>query len=115
MIFGEPESQPQGRPQGQPQGQQQQQVRLDASGLETVYANFFALAGSQDEVTVYFGASSPMPNMREPFVKLSHRLMLLPANAKRLMMALQQAVKQHEDHFGPIEIAPPPQQQGGKA
>ncbi|MBI5864997.1 MAG: DUF3467 domain-containing protein [Planctomycetes bacterium] len=104
MIFGEEDSQHQNRPP-----QQQQQVRLDASTMETVYANFFALAGSPDEVTIYLGANSPLPNVREPFVKLSHRVMLMPANAKRLMIALQQTVKAHEDRFGPIEIAPPGQ------
>ncbi len=109
MIFGEEENQPQNRP---PQ-QAQQQVRLDASTMETVYANFFALAASPDEVTIYLGANSPLPNVREPIVKLSHRLMLMPANAKRLMIALQQTVKAHEDRFGPIEIAPPNQGQAG--
>jgi hypothetical protein len=104
MIFGEENSQPQGR-----QPQQQQQVRLDASTMDTVYANFFALAGSPDEVTIYLGANSPLPNVREPMIKLSHRVMLMPANAKRLMLALQQTVKAHEDRFGPIEIATPGQ------
>lgn len=100
MIFGEDES----RPQPQPQ---QQQITLDASGMETIYANFFALAGSADEVTVYLGANSPMPGAKQPAVKISHRLMLLPQNAKRLLIAMQQTVKAHEDRFGPIEIAPP--------
>lgn len=109
MIFGE-ENQP--RPGQGGQQQQQQQIRLDASTMETVYANFFALAGSPEEVTVYFGANSPLPNVREPIVKLSHRLMLLPQNAKRLMIALQQTVKAHEDRFGPIELPPPPSPQG---
>lgn len=104
MIFGEEDSQPQSRPP-----QQQQQVRLDASTMETVYANFFALAGSPDEVTIYLGANSPLPNVREPMIKLSHRVMLMPANAKRLMLALQQTVKAHEDRFGPIEITTPGQ------
>lgn len=109
MIFGEENTAQPGRG-GQPQQPQQQQIRLDASGMETAYANFFALAGSQDEVTLYLGASSPMPNVREPMVKLSHRVMLMPQNAKRLMIALQQTIKAHEDRFGPIEIAPPPSQ-----
>lgn len=103
MIFGEEDSQPMG-PQPQPQPQQ---IRLDTATMETVYANFFALAGSADELVVYLGANSPLPGMQQPTVKLSHRLMLLPANAKRLMIALQQAVKAHEDRFGPIELPPP--------
>lgn len=88
--------------------QQPGQIRLELGTMETVYANFFALAGARDELTIYLGANAPLPNVTQPFVKVSHRLMLLPANAKRLMLALQQAVKAHEDHFGPIEIAPPP-------
>ena len=76
--------------------------------MKTIYANFFALAGAPDEITLYVGANTPLPSMKEPSVKLSHRIILLPANAKRLMMALQQTVKAHEDRFGPIEIPPPP-------
>jgi hypothetical protein len=76
--------------------------------METIYANFFALAGAPDEITLYLGANSPMPGVKEPTAKVSHRVMLLPANAKRLMVALQQTVKAHEDRFGPIELPPPP-------
>lgn len=113
MIFGEPESQP--NPQGHPQ--QQQSIQLDAMQMDTVYANFFALAGAPDEVTLYLGTNLQLPGMPRPAIKLSHRVILLPANAKRLLIALQQTVQQHEDRFGPIEIAPPPPPQrppGGK-
>lgn len=105
MIFGEEDDQPM---ESQPQHPQQpQQIRLDVSTMETVYANFFALAGSPDELVIYFGTNSPLPNVSQPAIKVSHRLMLLPANAKRLLLALQQAVKAHEDRFGPIELPPP--------
>lgn len=102
MIFGEENEQPT-PPRPQPQ---QQQIRLDTGTMETVYANFFALAGSPDEMVIYLGANSPLPNVPQPTIKVSHRLMLLPANAKRLLLALQQAVKAHEDRFGPIELPP---------
>ena len=103
MIFGEDEDQSM-----EPQHPQQpQQIRLDVSTMETIYANFFALAGSPDELVIYFGTNSPLPNTPQPAVKVSHRLMLLPANGKRLMLALQQAVKAHEERFGPIELPPP--------
>ena len=100
MIFGEEDAQPMG-PQPQPQ-----QVRLDTTGMDTVYANFFALAGSQDELVLYVGANSPLPNVPQPSLKGSHRVMMLPANAKRLMLALQQAIHAHEERFGPIELPP---------
>lgn len=109
MIFGEEdqpmESQP---PQGLPQ-----QIRLDTDAMETIYANFFALAGSSDELVIYFGANSPLPNVPQPAIKVSHRLMLLPANGKRLLIALQQAIKAHEDRFGPIELPPQRRPPGG--
>ncbi len=102
MIFGENNDQSM-----EPQQPRPQQIKLDTSTMETVYANFFALAGSPDELVVYLGTNSTLPNMPQPMVKVSHRLMMLPANAKRLMLALRQAVKAHEDRFGPIELPPP--------
>ena len=99
MIFGEENEQPQSQPQ---------QIRLDIAQMETVYANSFALAGSSDEIILYVGANLPMPNMKQPTVRISHRITLLPANAKRLMLALRQTVKAHEERFGPIELPPPP-------
>lgn len=108
MIFGEENSQSPERPLHS----QRQQVRLDASGMKTIYANSFALASSADEITVYIGVNSPMPGMKQPTVKVSHRMILIPQNAKRLALALQQTVKAHEDRFGPIELPPPPR--GGR-
>ena len=106
MIFGEEDDQPM-EPQAPHHGHQPQQITLDTSTMKTVYANFFALAGSPDEMVVYLGANSPLPGLTQPAIKVSHRVILLPANAKRLLLALQQAVKAHEDRFGPIELPPP--------
>ncbi|MGD8451153.1 MAG: DUF3467 domain-containing protein [Phycisphaerae bacterium] len=102
MIFGEEDSQQPGQPQGQPQ-----QVRLDVGQMETVYANSFAVAGSAEEIVLHLGTNLPMPGLKQPVVKITHRVALLPANAKRLMIALQQTMKAHEDRFGPIELPPP--------
>jgi hypothetical protein len=103
MIFGEDESrQP---PPANPQGPK---IRFDLSRMESLYANFVALAGSAEEIVLYLGANSPLPGQTEPIVLVSHRVVMLPGNAKRLMVALQQTVKAHEDRFGPIELAPPP-------
>jgi len=98
MIFGEESSQPKGRPQ---------QIRLDVAQMETVYGNSFAITGSADEIVLYVGTNLPLPNVKEPVVRMSHRITLLPSNTKRLMMLLQQTIKAHEDRFGPIEIMPP--------
>lgn len=109
MIFGEEDSQ---SPQN-PQRPQQKQIRLDATGMDTVYANSFALGSSAEEITIYLGVSAPLPGVQQPVVKISHRLMLIPQHAKRLMLALQHTIRAFEDRFGPIELPPPPQQPGG--
>jgi len=114
MIFGEEDNafmdpQPPQNP-GQPQG-----IRLDISRTDTFYANFFALSGSQDELVLYFGANTPIPNATQPVVPVSHRLIMVPPNAKRLALALQQAIKAHEDRFGPIELPPPRRPPSGTA
>src|SRR5690606_20012274 len=74
MIFGEENTGPQDLPgAGRPQQPQQQQIQLDTSQMETIYANFFALAGSADEIVAYLGANTPMPGARQPVIKLSQR------------------------------------------
>lgn len=109
MIFGEDEPQPQQQP---PPGAQQ--VRLDASSVETVYSNAFAVASSAEEITLYLGVNSPLPGMKQPTIKVSHRLVLIPPNAKRLLQLMQKTVQTYEERFGPIELPPPPRPpQGG--
>ena len=109
MIFGENDSQQPHQPPGGQGGQQQ--VRIDAGGMDTVYANSFMMASSEDEITMFVGANTPMPGLKQPMIKITHRMVLLPRNAKRLMLALKQTVAAHEDRFGPIELPP---QQGGQ-
>ncbi|MDX2198815.1 MAG: DUF3467 domain-containing protein [Phycisphaerae bacterium] len=109
MIFGEEESNPMAN-QPQQGNNQQQQVRIDASRMDTIYSNFFATSATGEEITVYLGANSLAPNSTQPMPILSHRLMLTPPNAKRMMQALQQTVTAYEKNFGPIEVTPPPRQ-----
>lgn len=107
MIFGEEDSGPMANQPNPGGNQKQQEVRIDASRMETVYCNMYAISAAPDEVTLFIGANSMMPNANVPIAILSHRVVLQPANAKRLMLALQQTVAAHEKNFGPIEIAPP--------
>lgn len=112
MIFGEEDTQPMAQPpqSNQPNQQNQRQVTVDASRMETVYANMFAISFLPDEMTVFLGTNTVLPQANTPLAMLSHRVILNPQNAKRLAIALQQTVKQHEERFGPIEVGT--QQQG---
>ncbi len=97
MIFGE---------EHQPQQPQPQRVQLNAANMDTVYANSFAMATTPDEISLYLGVNTPLPNAKQPMIMITHRVVMFPQNAKRLMLALQQTIKAYEDRFGPIELPP---------
>jgi hypothetical protein len=90
--------------QGSPaQPQQMREFPVDLAGIHTTYANFARVTGTPEELILDFGLNTQMtPNPNEP-VRLSHRLVLNYFTAKRLLMALNMAVGQHEAAFGVLE------------
>jgi hypothetical protein len=95
------------RPSSAPPAGGQQQVRdfpVDATNLPTHYANFARVTGTPEELVLDFGLNTQMvPNAAEP-VKLTHRLVLNFYTAKRLLLALNAAIQQHERVYGVLEI-----------
>jgi hypothetical protein len=86
------------------------QIPIDVSKLSTVYCNFFrlSLSSSTEEVLMDIGLHTgimPAPNSVEP-IHLSHRIVLNPFVAKRLMESLRQIVARHEQAFGVLELDP---------
>jgi hypothetical protein len=98
-----PVSQPQ---QAQP-GTQQIQVPIDASEMENVYANYFRVTPTLDEVLLDLGMHAQLmgPTGPEP-VHLSHRLIMNFVTAKKLAEVLRLVVSRHEQAFGVIEVDP---------
>lgn len=90
-----------------PGGQQAQPLRdfvVDASNMSTHYANFARVTGTPEELILDFGLNTQMvPSPTEP-VKLTHRLVLNFYTAKRLLLALNAAIQQHERVYGVLEI-----------
>ncbi len=86
-------------------GQQTVHIPVDASGLESVYANFFRITGTPEEIVLDFGLNtSQMTQAGTPeTVKLTHRMVLNFYTAKRLLGALQWAVSRYETNFGVLE------------
>jgi len=82
-------------------------IDLNAANLTTTYTNFFRVTGTFEELVVDFGlhTGTIQPGGPEP-VKMSQRLVLSYATAKRLMAALQVAMARHEQVFGPVEVDP---------
>jgi len=85
------------------------QVQVDVSKMETLYANFvrLSLSSSTEEIVMDVGLHTGIlaPGGMEP-ITLTHRLVMNPFVAKRLLESLRQIVGRHEQAFGALEIDP---------
>lgn len=102
-------------PAAQPAAGQSQQVamQVDLTKLQTVYCNFFrlSLGGGQEEVLMDVGlhsgimVSSGTQPVMEP-IQMTHRLVMNPFVAKRLLESLKYIVGRYEQAFGALEVDP---------
>ncbi len=87
----------------------QVQVQVDVSKMESLYCNFFrlSLSSSTEEILMDVGLHTGImiPGGMEP-ITLSHRLVMNPFVAKRLIESLKQIVVRHEQAFGVLELDP---------
>ena len=81
------------------------QIPVDAGDLQSVYANFFRVTGTPEELVLDFGLNTTQvtPSGAPEAVKLTHRLVMSFYTAKRLLSALQWAVNRCETNFGVLE------------
>lgn len=98
----------------QPAAQPQQvAMQVDLTKMQTVYCNFFrlSLGGGQEEVLMDVGlhsgimVSSGAQPVMEP-IQMSHRLVMNPFVAKRLLESLKYIVSRYEQAFGALEVDP---------
>ncbi len=83
---------------------QQQQIPTDLSALSTVYTNFCRVSVTPEELVLDFGLNPQIvPTPTEP-VKLTHRVVMNFFTAKRLLLALNNVVVQHENAYGALEL-----------
>lgn len=84
-------------------------VPVDSTKLQTVYANFvrLSLSSSTEEVVMDVGLHTGIlaQSSMEP-ITLSHRVVMNPYVAKRLMESLKQIIARHEQAFGALEMDP---------
>jgi hypothetical protein len=95
---------------GQAQPPVQIQIPIDVAKMESVYCNFFrlSLSSSTEEILMDVGLHTGImtaANAVEP-IYLSHRIVLNPFVAKRLLQSLQQIIARHEQAFGALELDP---------
>ena len=86
---------------------QQIRVALNNAGLRTSYANVFQTRCTAEEVILCCGLGLPESvNNAEGAVKnvlavdLDRRIVMSPASARRLLLALDRTLKEHAARFG---------------
>jgi len=82
------------------------QIEWDDSQMVSQYANICNVQGTREEISLLFGANQSLrvdPNETVK-VKLSNRIMLSPAAAKRFARLLQMGIEQYEQKYGAIEL-----------
>lgn len=95
-----------------PEGAQGQQVQLmlDERELKIVYANAYRIHMAPEELVVDLGFNMPNPNVQpgqannQVLFKVTDRVVLSYANAKRLTGSLVQLIKRYEQQFGEIPV-----------
>lgn len=86
----------------EPPQQPQVQIKADEKELLGLYSNLAMIHHNADEFTMNF--IYVFPNV--PQGKLLASVILNPAHAKRLLMALTENISRYETQFGPIRETP---------
>ncbi|MEQ9454974.1 MAG: DUF3467 domain-containing protein [Phycisphaeraceae bacterium] len=89
----------------QQQGQQLQ-LRIDDADAPTYYASTARVAGTGEEITLDLSRGLQPGANNQATMKIDARVILSPWAAKRLAMALGQAVTRYEQTYGTLEIDP---------
>lgn len=77
---------------------------LDYSRCSDAYANFCRISRTPDEMVFDFGLNPEFSAHPTSPIKITHRLILNFYTAKRLLLALNHFIKEHEATFGTLEI-----------
>jgi hypothetical protein len=81
------------------QNEQQINIELTEEMAEGIYSNLAVITHSHTEFIADFVQMMP----GTPKAKVRSRVLMAPANAKRLMMALMENVQKYEQQFGKID------------
>jgi len=81
-------------------------VYWEDSNIKSAYANVFNVIGSREEIVFLFGESHPS-GQGQKTVKLSSRIVLNPHISKRLHVLLENALRKHEEQYGPLHAEAP--------
>ena len=83
----------------------QRQLRLEIpNNLSATYSNGAVISQTHSEIIMDF--LQIVPN--DPRARIRARIVMTPANAKSLLLALQQNLDRYEDRHGEIKLPPRP-------
>ena len=99
-------------------GQQQVMLRVDERNMGTCYSNAFRTNGTAEEVMLDFGVNLLIPppdGKGQPAIlfQVAQRVIMNYYSAKRLAIALSQAVRQYEGEFGELKMDAAERRAGG--
>jgi Protein of unknown function (DUF3467) len=77
---------------------------LDRSVQAIVYANWYSVRGTPEELLLDLGLNPQMGEEPTEPVKLTHRLVMSFLTAKRLDQALHSSLSRYEEEFGKVEV-----------
>jgi len=89
-------------------------VILDEREMRTLFSNAYRIHTTAEEVVVDFGFNMANPNPQaaqgaggqQLLFKVSDRVIMSYATAKRLTLSLQQLVRRYEQQFGEVQTQP---------
>ena len=91
----------------QPEGTK---VRWDDSQMKTSYANVCNVASTREEVVLLFGTNQAWhAGQKEIPVQLTDRIIMGPHAAKRLLILLENVLREYESRFGKLPDPRTPQ------
>jgi len=80
-------------------------IHWNDASMQTSYANICNVAGTREEVSLFFGTNESWQAGKKPVeVRLDHRILITPYTAKRLKLLLENTLAQYEGRYGVIEI-----------
>jgi len=83
----------------------QPKIVWDDSSMRSVYANVVNAAGTREEIVLLFGMNQAWhPGQKEVKVQLTDRVVLSPFAAKRLVLLLNNIVRDYEKRFGNLDV-----------
>lgn len=85
-------------------GQQQVQIQIDESAADVHYSTTSRVWGSAEEVYLDFAGGIKPSAPGKAVMRVEQRIILSPWSAKRLAIALNQVVANHEKQFGVLEL-----------